>query len=117
MHTTLMIPKSFIDFELDCSQYVLYRADFYFLCQIKYFISSLYFCLLVFFLALIECYLEGCSRRLSFDTGGDEGLQIMTMSSNIYNNCRAVKPVFHLPWCKFKVSKPKNKQPRNPLNS
>lgn len=49
MHTALMIPKSFIDFEFDCSQYVLYTADFYFLCQIKYFISSLYFCLLFFF--------------------------------------------------------------------
>lgn len=49
MHTALMIPKSFIDFEFDCSQYVLYTADFYFLCQIKYFISSLYFCLFVFF--------------------------------------------------------------------
>lgn len=52
MHTALMIPKSFIDFEFDCSQYVLYTADFYFLCQIKYFISSLYFCLVVFFLGI-----------------------------------------------------------------
>lgn len=49
MHTALMIPKSFIDFEFDCSQYVLYTAGFYFLCQIKYFISSLYFCLVFFF--------------------------------------------------------------------